>query len=139
MQLCRFGISFESGNFEIRGKVAVGLRRYSILELRVAIFKLTSDNLFSMCPIVYAFVVESILQELSSPALILIVYGLFILLDVCFTYYTDVLTTTTKSRPSRLQFTEGAWRKAQSSLLAPRSRLEVFFCIKDRSEFERKL
>jgi hypothetical protein len=112
VQFCRFGIRFESGNFEIRGKVAVGLRRYSILELWVAIFILTSDNLSSMCPIVYGFVVESILHELSSPPSVLIVYGLLILLNVCFTYYTDVLTTTTKSRLSRLQFAEGAWRKA---------------------------
>jgi hypothetical protein len=53
-----------------------------MLELWVAIFILTSDNLSSMCLIVYGFVVESILHELSSPPSVLIVYGLLILLDV---------------------------------------------------------
>jgi hypothetical protein len=60
-----------------------------MLELWVAIFKLTSDNLSSMCLIVYVFVVESILQELSSLPSVLIVYGLLILVNVSFTYCTD--------------------------------------------------
>jgi hypothetical protein len=98
-----------------------GFRRNTCLRwnpygICVEIYELTSDNLSSMYSIVYVYVVESILQELSSPPSVLIVYGLLILLTVSFTYYTDVPTSTTKSRLSRLQFVEGERRKAYASL-----------------------